>query len=238
MPSENTFADKFGRGKLLNETIKSFTPVFSPFDVSLKTAAQDIFLDSLAAKSDLVNALRSDYTSSMEIRNKMIKDLKTRSSMVRNFVESVVAYKVYWTALRNVVKKILNYKPPKAPKVETGTPEEVKKKRNRGEQSYADLANLLKNLISLLEGIVGYAPVNTQLTIVELTALYDSLVTQNTDMGNKAGKLDVAVVARKELFDGTGGLKERMKATKASVRAQYGNTSAEYLAVKGIGYSS
>lgn len=238
MPSENTFADRFGRGKKLNETIKSFDPIFNPFDVSLKTPAQDTFLEGLAAKSDLVNAIRSDYTSSMEIRNKMIKDLKTRSSMVRNFVESVVAYKVYWTALRNVVKKILNYKPPKAPKTVTNVTEAEKKKRNRGEQSYADLANLLKNLISLLEGITGYAPVNPQLTIVELTALFDSLVTQNTEMGNKAGKLDVAVVERKGLFDGPGGLKERMKATKASVRAQYGNTSAEYLSVKGIGYSS
>jgi hypothetical protein len=236
MPSENTYADRHGRGKLLNETIKQFDPVFSPFDTSLKTGNQDTFLESLAAKSDLVNALRSDYTSSMEIRIKLVKDVKTRSSMVRNFVESVVAYKVYWTALRNVVKKILHYKPPKPPK-KAGETEADTKKRNRGEQSYADIASLLKNLISLLQGIAGYAPTNTELTVAELTALHASLVAENTSMGGKAGKLDIAIVDRKELFDGNGGLRDRMKATKAAVRSQYGNKSTEYLAVKGIGYS-
>lgn len=236
MPSENTYADRHGRGKLLNETVKQFNPVFNPFDVSLKTTAQDTFLDSLVAKNDLVNSLRSDYTSSMQLRINLVKDLKTRSSMVRNFVESVVAYKVYWTALRNVVKKILHYKPPKASKKAGETPADAEK-RNRGEQSYADIASLLKNLISLLEGIAGYAPVNPLLTIEELINLHTSLVAENTSMGSKAGKLDVAIVERKALFEGTGGLRDRMKATKAAVRAQYGNTSAEYLAVKGIGYS-
>jgi hypothetical protein len=236
MASEKTFADIYGRGVKLNEGVKQFDPVFNPFDTSLATAAQDVFLNKVKDKNDEVNALRSDYTANMPIRIKLVKDLKNRSSLVRDFIESVVAYKPYWTALRNIVKKILNYKPPKTSN-KLATTEADKKKRNRGEQSYADLANLLKALISLLEGIVGYAPTNVILTIAELTILYDALLAQNVAMSKRDTKLDVVVIERKELYLGAGGLKVRMKATKSAVRSQYGNTSKEYLSIKGIGYS-
>lgn len=237
MPSENTYADRISRARLLNEATKQFVPAFDPFDALLKPATQDIFIDSLVTACDTVNALKSDYTSSMEMRINLVKDLKSRSSLVRNFVESVTAYKVYWTALRNVVKKILHYKPPKSTKPVTDGDETAKKKRNRGEQSYADLASLLQNLISLLSGIVGYAPPNAQLTVADLTALQVSLTNLNTEMGSKASKLDIAIVERLELFEGTQGLREKMRATKAAVRSQYGSTSPQYISIKGIGYS-
>jgi len=233
MASEQTYIDRLGRGVTLNETVKTFNPVFSPFDISIKPDNQAIFLADLEAKNNSVALLKSNYTTSVVERIRIVKDVKLRTSMIRNFIESVTTYKGFWKPVRDIVKRILNYKPPK-PKSDVPKNDEEEKKRNRGEQSYSEMAGIFKSLISLLGEVPGYEPPNDSLKIPALTDLHTLLYNLNTEMGSKSGILSVAIEERHKLFDGTGGLKDRMKAVKNAVRSQYGNNSNEYLSVKGI----
>lgn len=126
---------------------------------------------------------------------------------------------------------ILGRRPPK-PKLPEGTP--APKKRNVGEQSYAEIAGYFKNLISTVTGIVGYAPTNTDLTVAQMDMLFTAFNTKNTAMNNLYSNISILVGERANMYDGENGLRERMLAIKDAVRAQYGIDSPEYNSVKGI----
>ncbi len=229
--SETTYDDRLGRGKLMNTTTTGFAPAFTPTDPDITPANFGTFLAALETKNLDVKNARSSYTTGAGERIVIVKDVKTRSQMTRNYVDSVSAYKAFRTTVRNITKKILGYRTPK-PKLPAGsTPP---KKRNVGEQSFAELAGFFKNLISTVTGIAGYNPTNTDLTIPQMTTLFGTFDTKNTAMDTLASNLSVIVGERFNMYDGTAGVKEKMLAIKAAVRAQYGNTSPEYNSVKGI----
>lgn len=229
--SEQTFADRLGRGELMEATISGFGVPFTPTDTNIQPPNFQIYLDAIKQKNLDVQSARSTYTTGATERMTIVKTVKTRSGMTRSYVDSVGAYNSYRSTVRNIVKKILNYKTAK-PKPPAG--ETPPKKRNKGEQSFADIAGLFDSLISAVSGIVGYMPTNTDLQIPNMTTLYMTFNTKNADMDTLASNISVIIGERFKMYEGNTGLRNRMLAIKAAVRAQYGSDSPEYNSVKGI----
>lgn len=235
--SENTFADRHGRGELLHAAIAAFDPSFEPKDENLLPDNFLIFLNEVKAHNELVASLRSQYTTKVSERKAIVLDLKKRSSLIMSFIKSVSEYKKFYNTIGNITKRILAHKPPKtktnfaAPE----TPEDVKK-RNRGEQSYADLSGLLNSLISALGQISGYAPPNGLLTLVNLQALSTSFENQNALMNPLHSQISIEVKERYDMYYAENGLRDFMKRIKAAVRSQYDAESEQYASVKGINF--
>ncbi len=229
--SETTYDDRLGRGRLMQQAIIGFAPPFTPSDPDIDPPTFQTFLDSIEAQNLAVKNARSSYTVGATLRLAIVKDLKTRSQMTRNYVDSVSGWKQYRATVRNITKKILGYRPPK-PKLPPGTP--APKKRNVGEQSFAELAGFFNNLISTVTGITGYGPTNLDLTVPQMIILFTSFNAKNAEMDTLASNVSIYAGVRFNLYEGDTGLRVRMLAIKDAVRAQYGITSPEYLSVKGI----
>ncbi|MDP2207691.1 MAG: hypothetical protein Q8K98_02810 [Bacteroidota bacterium] len=211
MPSElHTLPMEFS----YKHSISGFSPTYTATDPNIQIPNYTTYLTDVAQQNLDVNKERSAYTTGATERMAIVKDVKTRSGMTRSYVDSVGAYSSSRTTVRNIVKKILNYQTVK-PKFPADSP--TPPKRNKGEQSFAD-----------------YKPTNPELQIGEMTALFTSFDNMNQEMNTLASNISVLVNTRVNLYDGAGGLKERMLAVKSAVRAQYGTSSPEYLSVKGI----
>jgi hypothetical protein len=231
MASEKSYADKLGRGNLIKDTVAGFVPVFTPGDTDLTPANFTTFLTTVEHKNSGVETMRGNYSVASGNRIQKVKDIKNLSTRARDYVLSVAAFKPYFATVKRLVKAIKGFRPPKpAPDPNNPNP----KKRNQGEQSYADIANNFKALINNLTSIAGYAPTSADLLLPALTIVQGELVTMNTNMGTLAGDLSVTVGERSNLYDGENGLRVKMLAIKAAVKSQYGINSPEYLAVKGI----
>lgn len=234
--SETGFADRLGRGRLLQTAIAGFSPAFAPADTSLAAAAFATFLADLDTQITETGGLGSQYTTKVSERGEMVKDVKARVLRVLSFVESNSAWKKYARGVKSLANKIRGNRP-KAPKppAASETPGSPKAKtRSRGEQSFAEIEENFRQLIALVQGITGYAPPATDLTAASLQTLVGKFAVQNTAMGTLGSQAGIGQRERLALYDGPGGLREKMLAIKKAVRAQYGSDSAEFNQVKGI----
>lgn len=233
--TESTFADRLGRASLLKQIVEGFIPAFIPGDSSLTPANFETFNDTLSAKNTEVGWLRGTYTTKTSIRNDMVIDLKDRSKRTRDFVVSVKSLEQFHLTAKRLVVKITSFRSGKSTASTEPNNQDNQAKRNKGEQSFAEIANNFKALISLVTNIgAPYTPASPDLTVVNLTALHGNLVSQNEQMGELLGVIAVSVKERKDLYNGDNGLRDKMKAIKNAVKSQYKADSPQYLSVKGI----
>ena len=234
--SEKSFADRLGRGRLMQTAIAGFTPAFAPVDTTLAAAAFDTFLDDLDTQNTDTGSLVSQYTNEVSARGVMVKDIKARALRVLSFVGSNAAWKKYERGVKSLADKIRGNRPrapkPPAPGETPGSP--LAKTRSKGEQSFAEIEENFEQLIAAVQGISGYAPPATDITVASLQTLSTDFAAKNAAMGTLAGQAGVSQRERLALYDGPGGLREKMLAIKKAVRAQYGSDSAEFGQVKGI----
>ena len=230
--SEKTFADRVGRAETMNQTTKGFSPPFTPGDVNLGPVPFQAFIDSIKAKNNTVAAKYAAYVTATGERVVITDDSKDRSVRSRDYVLSVIAFKPYFAEVKRQVKKIKGYRTPKKP-VPAGEPEP--KKRNQGEQSFADILNNFKTLIQNLTAIAGYAPTSPDLSLGNLTILATMYDAKSGEVGTKWGDFSVEAGQRLALYDDKDtGLSAKMIAIKNAVKSQYGVNSPEYLSIKGI----
>jgi hypothetical protein len=146
-----------------------------------------------------------------------------------NYVLSVKALQSYWLTVKRASQRVTTIKPTK-PK-----PGETEKKRNKGEQSFADISNNFQAFTGLIVTIGGsYLPSSPDLTVASMTPLKTSLDGQSKTLGEKAGELSVQRVVRINLFNKEDSLRARMNSIKNAVKSQYGSSSPEYITIKGI----
>jgi len=228
--SERSFADITGKATLIKESAEGFVPPFNspnPDDAPLIFGA---YIDSCINKNAEIGNVRQDYTTGSVDRKEIVKDVKTRALRSMTNVKSVVAYKPYAKGLEITYRKLRNYKVPGAKK-----PDPDEKKRNKGEQSFADIANLFKTFIAGLTAIVGYTHLDVSLQLPALNALYTKLHNKNIAMAELSASENRLTPERRDMFyNKTTGLKARMLSVKDAVKNQYGPDSPEYLSVKSI----
>ena len=151
-------------------------------------------------------------------------------------MKSNPAWTKYLPGIKSLADKIRNSsarkaKPPGAGET-PGSP--LAKKRSKGEQSFGEIDTNFDRLIAALGSVAGYAPTTADLTIANLTARAAAYSAKNATMSTLGQTVGLKQRDRLAGYDGNGGLREKMKAIKQAVRAQYGGNSAEYAQVKGI----
>jgi len=231
--SEQTFSDRSGRATTMNETVNGFSPPFAPGDVSLQYANFKAYNGTCLDKNEQVGDFKQTYTTMAGQRFTHTKNIKDITRRCKNYIESKKSLKPYLKTANALSLKITNSpnKKPKAPSgSETGS---ETKKRNSGEQSYADISSNFKVFINFLNGIGGgYDTPTSELQTANLLPLQTGLVTFNEDLGELAGNVKVSGGQRKVLYDNEDGLKDKMKSIKRGVKSQYGPTSPEYNSIR------
>lgn len=234
--SETSFADRYGRGQQLHAAVSSFVPPFAPAFSALEPANFLAFLANLDTLNTDVATLTGTYSTEVAARTELIKDAKNRAQRALRYVESNPAWANYVPSVKRPVDKIRGNRPsrprPPAAGEQPGSPQA--RQRNQGEQSYAEIAENLQQLIAAVQSVSGYAPPAAVISIAELQTLSSNLSAKNSSMAALAVQVGNKQKERLEAFDGPGGLKELMKATKKAVAAQYGTDSSEYAQVKSI----
>ena len=234
--SETTFADRLQRGRDMQAAIAIFSPAFDPADPTLAATAFMNFLDALDQLNTETSTFVTSYTNGTAERMTMVAEIKDVALRVLSYLKSNPAWKKYLPGIKSLVDKIRGTsarraKPPAATET-PGSPQA--KKRNKGEQSFGEIDTNFDRLVAALGSVPGYAPTTADLTIANLTARAAAYSAKNATMSTLGQTVGLKQRDRSAGYDGDGGLREKMKAIKQAVRAQYGSSSAEYAQVKGI----
>ena len=120
--------------------------------------------------------------------------------------------------------------PPPAPEPGEPAPPPAKK-RDRGDQSYADIATSFKALSDAVGKLAGYTPPDSAISATNLATLR----TNNDSVAAKDTDLDGAQRARFAIFfAGEDCLQVKFQAVKNAVKGQCGQDSPQFAEVKGI----
>lgn len=229
--SETSYADRLQRGRSMKSAIAGFIPPFAPPDATLLPAAFDTFLNGLNTLNTTAATKKADWQSSVADRIAMVKDIKARALRVSSHVKSNAAWKAQFPAVKAAAEALRGYRIPK-PKAEPH-PEVVQPKaRQQGDQSFADIKNLLDKLTAALGHVPTYdtgAPAD--LTIATLSALATDLDALNQLVATKEQAL---ISARTKRAAGYETLKDKMKAIKEAAVSQYGSRSPQHTQVRAI----
>jgi len=235
--SENTYLDRYGRAGTLKTAIASFDPAFAPANAEITTVKFTTFLEEVDAANEAVTTARDNYTGAVEQRNALVKDAKDRAGRVLAQLKTNPAWSANLTSIKRHYDKMCGYRPTrsKPPTAGEDSGSEQVKKRNQGEQGHVEMASHIGNIATGLEKMNNYATPVEDITAAAIRALADEYTALNESMDGLAIDVTLSQKARNGLYESAEGLREKMKAIKNAVRAQYGTKSDQYLAVKGIG---
>lgn len=227
---EYSFADKVGKSKLIKEAADGFAPAFNSPNPEDELSVFGGHITDCENKNVDIGTIRQNYANGVAARKLIVKDVKNRAMRSMTNIKSVVAYKPYARGLEITYRKLRSYKVPGAKKPDTD-----EKKRNKGEQSFADIENLYKTFLEGLTLIPGYTHLDTTLKLPALNTLYTTFHNKNIAMAKLDAKEKIVTAERRDMFHKeTTGLLDRMLSIKDATKNQYGLTSPEYLSIRGI----
>ncbi len=223
--SERTFGQRYTKGRELVEYLETL-PTYTPGNPDLEPANLTTFLDSIdAANSDAASKL-SVFSTEREERNnlyKAVNGLIKRCSQIRDYVGSIhpdgkksLDYKKVQRAVQNLRGTRISKKPPEGSGAKTASTSEV---------SFGSMLKVGKDVLEVIKLVPGYAPSNTNLTVLDYTAFVTSVDVKNSLVAEKMEEYDNAVEARLSLYDE---LDDRIRKIRLALAAQYGKTSDEY----------
>lgn len=235
--SEKSFQDRWARGTSLKNACDEFDPDFAPADPKLGVTLFMIFLDAIEAANGQVSTMDATYSAEASDRVALVKTIKARTTESLSYVESNVTWKTLFPKVKMVADKLRGVRPhtPKPlPNPPPGQPP-AKKPRNKGDQSYEDIAGHLEKLIAVLGKVPGYAP-SVLLTINSFSSHLSGLRSMNRALSTREQEVSLAKGARSALYYGDEALQGKMRLIKKAVRSQYGSASTQFAAVKGINF--
>ena len=241
MPDSNrSYAERQQRADVLVTNITAMTPAFSPMDASLSIANFGAFVDSVGQANDDVDSALTDFDTTVNSRMMQAKAAQKLTTQIVASVKSNSAWKANFPRIKELADKVRGIKPqtktPPPPAPEPGQPAPpVLKKRDRGDGSYAEIAANFKALAGAVGKLNGYSPQDQALSVDALNTLGGQLVTNNEAVATADSTLDTAQRKRFALFtDEDTGLADKFQAVKNAVKGQYGQSSEQYAAVKGL----
>jgi len=234
--SENTFGDRLGRARKMQEIITKFDPPFDPPNTALQPGNFDAFLQLIDARNTLVATAGPADSAAIALHANWMETIKSRTTRVVDYVSSNEAWAQFFPGVKQAADKVRSYHPG-ANKKETpaspGAP--AKKKRKSGQQSYGDIDQWFEKVIEAVKLVPGYKPKpESNIQIAQLTALLADYRQSNKDAATTDAALDSSQRSRKEGYDGAAGLRAKMKAIKKAVGAQYDRKRPEYASVASI----
>ena len=238
--SERSFIDRHQKSVSLVSAAIGFSPAFAPFDNSLTTVNFSTTLTAVATANTAVGTARTDFSNAVQTRLALVQGVPKLTTRIVNYVKSNPSWKVQFPRIKELGDKVRKIKPPlktatpPAPQPGQPTPP-PEKPRDRGDGSYAEIAENFKLLVAALNALPGYAPADPEITLATLTALGTQMEANNLTVGAADTALDTAQRTRYALYydEGTG-LADKFAAFKQEVKGQYGQSSTQYAQVKGI----
>ena len=224
----------------MQSKIAGFIPAFAPADPNITKDAFQSYLGGVETSNNAVAEVEATLDPMITERIDAAEALKDKALRVKDYVSSNIAWKKFLAAITTAADAVRGYRTPKkSPAPVLGAAPVPKKRANNGsrsQQGFADLEKLFGKLITQVKKVTGYTAIaGSGLSVADLEA-QDSVFTQlNDDVSDAEADLEEKQRQRNDFYDGEGGLKEKMKAIKKAVRAQYGSTSDQYAAVSGIG---
>jgi hypothetical protein len=234
--SENTFGDRLTRAREMQNIILKFDPPFDPANTALQPGNFSSFLDLVETRNTLVATAGPASSAKVSLHSSLMATIKSRTTRVVDYVASNEAWTQFFPGVKQAANKVRNYHPD-ANKKETPAKagEPPKRKIKSGQQSYGDIDQWFEKLIEAVKLVPNYKPgPGSNIEVAQLTTLLADYRQSNKDAAVTDAALDSAQRARKTIYDGTDGLRSKMKAIKKAVGAQYGRKSPEYAAVAGI----
>lgn len=230
MPSEQSFTDRIQRSDELHTAVAAMSPAYAPADHAFTLASLTASIAASNAANTAVDDARPPYQDDVADRSALVKLLGPLITQSLAYVKSNTAWAKRYDAVKNLADKVRGVHPPRA---KPADPAPDKKERNRGEQSYVEIAAHLKRYIARLEGLAGFAPQDPKISLASLTGHHATLDGLNQSLPALSQALADAISDRQEAYTGPAGLKFVFDGVKTSVKGQYGQASAEYKSISG-----
>ena len=230
MPSEKSFTDRVQRSEELLTAVAAMSPAYSPADPAFTLAKLTTAVAAAKAANTAVDVARPPYQDDVADRSALVKLIRPLITQSLAYVKSNTAWAKRYDAVKGLADKVRGVQPPKAKPVD---PAPDKKERNRGEQSYVEIAAHLKRYIARLEGLAGFAPQDPKISLAALNGHLSALDGPNQSLPELSQTLADAISDRQDAYFGPTGLKFVFDGVKTSVKGQYGQSSAEYKSISG-----
>ena len=238
--SERSYSDRQARAVVLKSAIAGFSPAYAPANADLGVMLFGSFVDSVATANDDVETAKTDWASAVTSRAADAKTAQKLTTQIISYVKSNAAWNQQLPRIKQLADKVrgittrAKITPPPAPEPGEPAPPPAKK-RDRGDQSYADIATSFKALADAVGKLAGYTPPDSAISATNLATLATTLRTNNDSVAAKDTDLDGAQRARFAIFfTGEGCLQVKFQAVKNAVKGQYGQDSPQFAEVKGI----
>jgi hypothetical protein len=236
MASERSFHDRYGRAQRLSEAIRQM-PGYQPSESSITVSVYDIFLSQVGSVNEEIGGLQEEYNSAVNERKHLFfseEGIKKRASSINDYCKSLSGISSTLPTIQRLISKINNTRRPASNK----TPEAGDgKRRNSGEQSYAELTQYMGELIGVLNKISDkYTPNNPLITLDNLKDFLATVKEKNKLVAEKEYALSKKSKDRNDLYEGDEGLQKRMAAIRAYIRGDFGRESSEYLSIRELKY--
>lgn len=236
--SEKSFRDRQAKAQLLQDTVENFTPVFAPADTSLNATNFQLTINGVDAGNSNVETLASNYTTAATQRLVLVKTVKERVTQALSYIKSNKAWDAQCKTAKMAADKLRNISPPKetAPPPGDGgaTPPAEENKRSTGQQAYAELAAHFESFINAAMSCAGYAPPSVAITASELGGLLSQFKGLNSFTSGLSGQIKTARELRYRLYFSSEALADKFQSAKDAVKGQYGQSSAQFAAVKSL----
>ena len=235
--SEKSFADRVQKTTSLLAAATGFTPTYTPADILFSLTTVTTKNTAAETANNNVAAALSTWSTAVQQRLAQSDLIKARATMLINYIKSNTAWKTQAVRAKQLADAIRNIKiarkttPPAAP----GTPAAAAP-RQRGGQSYAEIEQNWRSLVSLATSLPGYAPpiTNTNLQTLNLTLTVTTMATLNDTIATTEEALSNIRQQRLDTYFGPDGLAVKFAGLKQAIKGQYGPSSAQWTQVKGI----
>ena len=233
--TETSFVDRHARGLLLRDMTAGFSLAFNPADTSLTATNFQTFLGTVGTLNGDIAGAQGAYKTQSVTRVTLVKTIKTTVTQALARLKSNAVWSSEWVSAKQVADRLRGGRPPKPKAPAEGEPPETEKKRNSGEQAYAEVAGAFEKFIAIVLTAPGYAAgVPAAINAASLAGLLTAIKTQNSALCTLSAAILGNQKKRVKLYFEKGGFQEKFQAVKESVKSQYGQSSAEYQSVKAV----
>jgi len=235
--SEKSYGARFHNAQNILTYVESF-PGYSSPDLNESPAEFAALLDSIAEANGIESELKQQYRAAVHARKEGFRGEGTsilrllpmiRAAVVAKFGKDSQEYEAVSSIINRIYSTKLTPPPPADPTATPGS--DPQQGISRSQQSYGSMLGYFRDLISTLGQLSGYAPSNALLTVTSLNAFADSLDALNKAVAQRSQSLQKQRKERLALYED---MATRVQKIKAYVKAQYGQKSQQFGAVKGV----
>lgn len=217
--------------------VEGYETNYNPNKNSLKLPQlTTLFTESEAALQHVVNK-NTAYNTAVNNRVAAFEGLRSLATRMVNALETTDASKETIEDAKGYNRKLQGKRASKR-KQPTNPNQEAPKTISSSQQSYDQLIQHFKGLISILKNEPSYAPNETPLTIVTLEDKAANLHDKNHLVADAYTAVSNARMNRdKILYNEDTGLVDTASEVKKYIKSVYGATSPEFAQVKGIAFT-